>query len=212
MSKKSKTNEINDIIDSSYTEADYSSGNAYYDEVDSHRRRNTQNSGFGFGSGSSGGNPFSKISVTPTPTPASAHGQTSHTSTPNMFMKYTGNNTNNAENGDKSVATPNHTEIKNIEDEFPSLGSSVNKKLIAPKTSAPMNFKKIVETKKPVEVMPQVVQTKPKHDDYYNRFKIYEEVKYYSEKTARSKIYSGAYSDDDDGNNDYYDDDDDDDE
>ena len=204
MSKKSKTSEINDIIDSSYTEPDYSSGNAYYDEVDEHRRRNTQNSGFG-----GGGNTFSKISITRTPAPAPA--SASHTNTSNMFMKYTGacTGTNtNAESGDKSAVTPK--EIKNTEDEFPSLGGS--KKSIAPKMSAPMNFKKIVETKKPVEVTPQVIHTKPKHDDYYNRFKVYEEVKYYSEKTARSKIYSGAYSDDDDGNNgsnDYYDDDDD---
>ena len=63
-----------------------------------------------------------------------------------------------------------------------------------------MNFKKIVETKKPVEVQQQVVQQKSrqKNDDYYDRFKVYEEVKYYSEKSARSKIYRSGYSDDED--------------
>ena len=59
MSKKDKTSEINDIIDSSYTEADYSYNNEYYDEVDSHRRRNASHAGGGISSGS---NPFSKIS------------------------------------------------------------------------------------------------------------------------------------------------------
>ena len=63
-----------------------------------------------------------------------------------------------------------------------------------------MNFKKIVETKKPVEVQQQAVQQKSrqKHDDYYDRLKVYEEVKYYSEKSARSKIYRSGYSDDED--------------
>ena len=196
MSKKSKTSEINDIIESSYTEPDYSCGSKYYDELDSHLSINTHNNGFG-----SSGSPFSKISITSASAPAPA----SHTNTSNIFMKYANTNTNaNAENGAKSAATPNSKEVKNIEDEFPSLGGS--KKPNTQAISAPtMNFKKIVETKKPVEVTPQVVHTKPKHDDYYNRFKVYEEVKYYSEKTARSKIHSIAYSDEDDGN---YDDDD----
>jgi len=197
MSKKSKTSEINDIIESSYTEPDYSCGNEYYDEVDRHRYRNTHNNGFG---GNGSGSPFSKISITSASAPAPA----SHTNTSNIFMKYANTNAN-AENGAKSAATPNSKEVKNIEDEFPSLGGS--KKPNTQAISAPtMNFKQIVETKKQVEVTPQVVHTKPKHDDYYNRFKVYEEVKYYSEKTARSKIHSIAYSDEDDGN---YDDDDD---
>jgi hypothetical protein len=221
MSKKSKTSEINDIIDSSYTEADYSSGSKYYDEVDSHRSINTHNNGFGGNGGGGGGNPFSKISITrasaPAPAPAAESGpapilaytppsHTTITNSSNMFMKYTGN-TNTT--GDKSAATtPNHIEIKNTEEEFPSLGGC--KKIIAPKTPAPMNFKKIVETKNPVEVQQQAVRPslKPKHDEYYDRFKVYEEVKYYSEKTAKSKIYSNRYSDDEDMDDmDDYDDD-----
>ena len=220
MSKKSKTSEINDIIDSSYTEADYNSGSKYYDEVDSHQSINTHNKGFG-GNGGGGGNPFSKISITrasapaPAPAPESVPAPTlaytppSHTTitnSSNMFMKYTGN-TNTT--GDKSAATtPNHIEIKNTEEEFPSLGGC--KKPIAPKTPAPMNFKKIVETKNPVEVQQQAVRPslKPKHDEYYDHFKVYEEVKYYSEKTAKSKIYSNRYSDDEDMDDmDDYDDD-----
>ena len=203
MSKKDKTSEINDIIDSSYTEADYSCGSEYYDEVDSHRRRNTYNSSFG----NNGSNPFSKISsIRPPVTSTNAltsQTNTSNTSnTSNIFMKYT-SNTNNA--SDKSAATPSYVEIKNTEDEFPSLGGGGGsgigiKKPVAPKIQAPMNFKKIVETKKPVEVQQQVVQQKSrqKHDDYYDRFRVYEEVKYYSEKTARSKIYRSGYSDDED--------------
>ena len=211
MSKKDKTSEINDIIDSSYTEADYSYNNEYYDEVDSHRRRNASHAG---GGGiSSGSNPFSKISsvrASPasvsTPTP---HANTSNASNgTNIFMKYTGNAGNNNTNttGDKSTATPK--EIKNTEDDFPSLGGCKKPTILA--TPAPMNFKKIVETKKPVEVQQQVVQQKsrPKHDDYYNGFKVYEQVKYYSEKNAKSKIYSKTYSDDDEEDDDEYDDDD----
>ena len=187
MSKKSKTSEINDIIDSSYVEANYSYSNEYYDEVDSHRPRNTcHNTG-------NGGNPFSKISsIRAPPSPISATPvTTSHANTSNIFMKYTGN-TNTA--GDNPVATPK--EIKNTEDEFPSLGGGGRKKTNVLATPPLMNFKKIVETKKPIEVQQQVVQSK--RDDYYNRFKVYEEVKYYSEKTARSKIYRSGYSDDED--------------
>ena len=192
MSKKDKTSEINDIIDSSYTEADYSCGSEYYDEVDSHRRRNTYNNSFG----NNGSNPFSKISSIRPPV-TSTNALTSQTNTSNIFMKYT-SNTNNA--SDKSATTPSYVEIKNTEDEFPSLGGS--KKPNAQSISAPMNFKKIVETKKPLEVTPQIVHIKPKHADYYDRFKIYEDVKYHSEKTARSKIYSSVYSDEDDGDGD----------
>ena len=213
MSKKDKTSEINDIIDSSYTEADYSYNNEYYDEVDSHRRRNASHAGSAGGGASSGSNPFSKISsvrASPasvsTPTP---HANTSNASNgTNIFMKYTGNAGNNNTNttGDKSTATPK--EIKNTEDDFPSLGGCKKPTILA--TPAPMNFKKIVETKKPVEVQQQVVQQKsrPKHDDYYNGFKVYEQVKYYSEKNAKSKIYSKTYSDDDEEDDDEYDDDD----
>lgn len=209
MSKKDKTSEINDIIDSSYTEADYSYNNEYYDEVDSHRRRNASHAGGG--GASSGGNPFSKISsVRASPASASIpapHANTSNAT--NIFMKYTGNAGNNNTNttGDKSTATPK--EIKNTEEDFPSLGGCKKPTILA--TPAPMNFKKIVETKKPVEVQQQVVQQKsrPKHDDYYNGFKVYEQVKYYSEKNAKSKIYSKTYSDDDEEDDDEYDDDDD---
>lgn len=213
MSKKTKTSEFNDIINSSYTKPDYSCGNEYYDEIDDHRRRTTHNGGGGGGVGGGGGgggssgNPFSKISIAYAP--ASAPAPTSHTNTSNIFLKYTNANANtntNAENGAKSAATPNSKEVKNIEDEFPSLGGS--KKPSAQSISAPMNFKKIVETKKTLEVTPQVVHIKPKHTDYYDRFKIYEDVKYHSEKTARSKIYSSAYSDEDNGNGDDDDDDD----
>ena len=207
MSKKTKTSEFNDIINSSYTNPDDSCGNEYYDEIDDHRRRTTHNGGGGGGGGGSSGNPFSKISIAYAP--ASAPAPTSHTNTSNIFLKYTNANANanaNAENGAKSAATPNYKEVKNIEDEFPSLGGS--KKPSTQSISAPMNFKKIVETKKTLEVTPQIVHIKPKHTDYYDRFKIYEDVKYHSEKTARSKIYSSAYSDEDNGNGDDDDDDD----
>jgi|Laugresu1bdmlbsd_1035121.scaffolds.fasta_scaffold00283_11 hypothetical protein len=202
MSKKNKTSEINDIIDSSYTEADYSYNNEYYDEVDSHRRRNASHGG--------GGNPFSKISSVRA-SQASVSTPTLHTNSSNasnIFMKYTGNAGNNNTNttGDKSTTTPK--EIKNTEDDFPSLGGCKKPTTLA--TPAPMNFKKIVETKKSVEVQQQVVQQKsrPKHDDYYNGFKVYEQVKYYSEKNAKSKIYSKIYSDDEEDDDEYDDDND----
>jgi hypothetical protein len=133
-------------------------------------------------------------------------------------MKYTGGSKINTENVDKSVGIPKSTEIKNTEDEFPSLGGS--KKPLS-SASAPaatpvvMNFKKIVETKKPVEfVEPQVAQIKTKPKSNANYYKSYEELKYYSEKIAKSRIHRSAYSDDedddddmdDDMDNNYYDD------
>jgi len=193
---KSKTTEMNDIIDSSYTEPDYSYGNGYYDEVNDYRRKTA------ITNEPATTNSFSKITTTRAPVTSSASASAPNTNTStNIFMKYSGEK-NNTENGEKSATTPNSKEIKNIEDEFPSLGGIQNKKHVPSAhiyVHAPMNFKKIVETKKVIEVQPQVVQTKPKHDDYNNRFKVYEEVKYYSEKNARSKIYSTTYSDDEDG-------------
>jgi len=208
---KSKTTEMNDIIDSSYTEPDYSHGNGYYDEVNDYRRKNTNTNE------SATINLFTKITTTRVPITLSASAPNPNPNTSNIFMKYSGDK-NNTENGEKSSATTTASatttttttasatttanKIKNIEDEFPSLGGNQNKKYVSSahvNVNAPMNFKKIVETKKTIEVQPQVVQPKPKHDDYYNRFKVYEEVKYYSEKNARSKIYNTIYSDDEDG-------------
>ena len=197
MSKKSKTIEMNDIIESSYTEPDYSYDNNFNDHIDNRQHRNTNHSS----GGNSICNPFSKTSTMHPnpPVPALASTPPSQINTSNIFMKYTGGVKTNIENGEKSVAITTIPEIKNTEDEFPSLGGS--KKLIV-LPHVPMNFKKIVETKKPVELQPQVVQAKPNtksnSDDYYNRFNVYEQVKYYSEKTARSKIYSNRYSDDED--------------
>lgn len=209
MSKKSKTTEINDIIDSSYAEPDYD------DEIDNHRYKNTsrgyyESSETGVGNGSI--NPFLKNSKTricsfsTTPMPSTnvsisslASHATASASSANIFMKYTSPKTN-TESGDMLMATTPQQpkEIKNTEEEFPSLGGC---KKSTPLTPASMNFKKVVETKRMVEVQPQVVQTKPNCEDYSThsrRLKAYEEVKYYSERTARSKIYSGVYSDDDD--------------
>ena len=200
---KSKTTEMNDIIDSSYTEPDYSHGNGYYDEVNDYRRKNTNTNE------SATINLFTKITTTRVPITLSASAPNPNPNTSNIFMKYSSDK-NNTENGEKSSATTTTTttttatpnKIKNIEDEFPSLGGNQNKKYVSSahvNVNAPMNFKKIVETRKTIEVQPQVVQPKPKHDDYNNRFKVYEEVKYYSEKNARSKIYNTIYSDDEDG-------------
>lgn len=219
MSKKSKTSEINDIIDSSYAEADYSN-DSYDDIYHSRRYRNTYNADANINI-----NPFSKITTIRQPAPASspayasAATSTNHANTSNIFMKYTGGSNQNSENGDKSAGTPNSMQIKNTEEEFPSLGGS--KKPVA-QASIPvpvplpvaMNFKKIVETKKPVEIVqPQIAQAKSKPNTNRNHYRAYEEVKYYSEKTAMSKIRRGKYSDDedeiddDDDDNNYYDDD-----
>ena len=241
MSKKSKTSEINDIIDSSYAEPDYSYANDHHESVDSRQYRNTttntntnintQRSSYdnGNGNGSNTGiNPFLKPSNTYPSAPVSAPANASHanTNTSNIFMKYTGGsktntNTNtNTENVDKSVATPRQTEIKNTEDEFPSLGGSKRFVASVPTlTPAPaaMNFKKIVETKKPVEIVvqPQLAQAKTNSRSNASQYKSYEELKYYSEKSAKSRIYGGGYSDDDMDdemedemdNNNYYNDD-----
>ena len=71
-----------------------------------------------------------------------------------------------------------------------------------------MNFKKVVETRKPMEVVQPPLKTKPKSNA--NHYTSYEELKYYSNKTAISRIHRGAYSDDDmddDMDDSYYDDD-----
>ena len=199
MSKKSKTSEINDIIDSSYAEPDYD------EEIDNHRYRNTYRSSYDIGSDNI--NPFSKISTTRSLAPANTSQVNTNTSnnsnTSNIFMKYTSPKTN-TEIGNKNAITSTATEIKNTEEEFPSLGGVKKTTIQRP---ASMNFKKIVETKQVAEVQPQLVQKKPKCDDYStrnHRLKVYEEVKYYSERTARSKIHRSGYSDNDDDDDDEY--------
>ena len=88
MSKKSKTSEINDIIDSSYTEPDYSHGNGYYDEVNDYRRKNTNTNE------SATINLFTKITTTRVPITLSASAPNPNPNTSNIFMKYSGDKNN----------------------------------------------------------------------------------------------------------------------
>ena len=210
MSKR-KTNDLHDIIDTAFVAADYSHGNGYYDEINDYKSKNTHtNANTRPYTGS-----FSKISTNPL----------ANENNSNIFLKYSSDkNTGLKQDSIKNIESIENSkrEIKITEDEFPSLGCGNQSKKTNTNTSTntntntstnpPMNFKKIVETKKPVEIQQQQQQQhqqqqQQKHDDYFNRFKIYEEVKYYSEKNARNKIYNEIDSDNDYDQDDYADND-----
>ena len=194
MSRKGKSHEINDIIDTAFTETDYSHGNGFYDEIrDYNRPRNT------------GG--FRSLTQTQTQTQTQT---TSDTKTEkNMFLKYSQNDTS-VKNND----TQNEKQIVVDDDNFPSLGGAKPK---TPASTAPakqpvsLNFKKIVTT--PLAIPTESananansnsnVNTKEQsssRNSYHNKskgFLMYHHIKDNSEKIARYRMENDYSSEDD---------------
>ena len=129
MSRRGKTSEISDIIESSYTETDYSHGNGYYDEINDYKSKNTHtNANTRPYTGS-----FSKISTNPL----------ANENNSNIFLKYSSDkNTGLKQDSIKNIESIENSkrEIKITEDEFPSLGCGNQSKKTNTSTNPPMNF------------------------------------------------------------------------
>ena len=188
MSRKGKSHEINDIIDTAFTETDYSHGNGFYDEIrDYNRPRNT--GGF--------------RSLTQTPTTADTK------SDKNMFLKYSQNDTV-VKNND----TPTDKQMMVDDANFPSLGGA-KPKAAATTATAPakqpvcLNFKKIITT--PLAIPTEnanananananTKEQSSSRNSYHNKsnsFLMYHHIKDNSEKIARYRMENDYSSDDD---------------
>ena len=181
MSRKGKSHDINDILDTAFTETDYSHGNGYYDEIrDYQRPRNT--------------NVFRNLSQTQKPAPTTT---VDTKSDKNMFLKYSQNDTT-VKNND----TPIDKQIVVDDDNFPSLGGA------KPKTSTSvqqsnkcLNFKKVVTTC--ITIPTEDTNTKEpcaSWNTHYNkstRYMMYHNIKDTSEKIARYRMENEYSSDDD---------------
>jgi hypothetical protein len=185
MSRKSKSHEINDIIDTAYTETDYSLGNGFYDEIRDYKRpRNTD--------------VYNCLSQ-PRPHP---HPPADTKLEKNMFLKYSQNNT--------SVKNNNTLVEKNVvvdDDNFPSLGGfKSNSSAENPvNQQASLNFKKVVTTSLAIPTENANVNSNTKdqsssqnsYHNKYNSFIMYHHIKDNSEKIARYRMENDYSSDDD---------------
>jgi hypothetical protein len=189
MSRKGKSHEINDILDTAFTETDYSHGNGYYDEIrDYQRPRNT--------------NVFRNLSQTQKVAPTTTADTKSDK---NMFLKYSQNDTT-VKNND----TPIDKQIVVDDDNFPSLGGAKPKTFTSVQQSNKcLNFKKVVTTctTMPTDVTNTNTNTNINTKEsgsslntHYNkstRYMMYHNIKDNSEKIARYRMENEYSSDDD---------------
>jgi hypothetical protein len=177
MSKK--MNEMNDIIETAYTVADYSHGGGYYDksyEPDNNKR-----------------NAYSSI-------PYHRDHINTNTNNNNIFLKY---NQTSKTNMDSVSNTTDNVDINKIvlnDDNFPSLGGknehNINK---SNKVENKLDFKKMVE-KKPIIAIThpilsdQISSTNNRFKN--NQYSLYNEIKERSEKIAQNKMIDEISSDD----------------
>ena len=175
MSRKGKSHEINDIIDTAFTETDYSHGNGFYDEIrDYNRPRNT------------GG--FRSLTQTPADTKPDK----------NMFLKYSQNDT-----VIKNNDTPTEKQVVVDDANFPSLGGAKPKTSTSVQQSNKcLNFKKVVTTPIVAPTENTNINTKEQssRNSYYNKsnsYLIYNRIKDNSEKIARYRMENDYSSDDD---------------
>lgn len=180
MSNKKKIHELNDIIDTAYTAADYSHGNGYYDKAGEHNNVKVNKS-------FTQSNSHSKI--------GSTNNDTFRNDNNNIFMKNSQNNVNNT-NSDKNESQ----KIELNDDNFPSLGN----KTIQPVkicnsniTNSKLDFKKIVEKRPEVVSKPEPKITHTQNSRFkYNQHSLCNEIKVNSEKIAHLKIMNDVSSDD----------------
>lgn len=182
-------NEINDIIETAYTVADYSHGGGYYDkasEYDNSNKRNTYSS-----------IPYHRDNN-------NNSNNNSNNNNNNIFLKYNQTGKNNT---DSTATTTDNVDINKIvlnDDNFPPLGGKqeidINK---SSKVYNKLDFKKMVEKKSIAPVNQPTTHTHPcpQISSTNNRFKnnqysLYNEIKERSEKIAQNKMIDEISSDD----------------
>ena len=166
-------NEINDMIETAYTVADYSHGGGYYDKA------------------SENGNKKNTYSSIPYHREHNSNGN-------NIFLKnsQTSNNTGTGTNINECC---DEKKLVLNDDNFPSLGckpDSINK---SSKIENKLDFKKMVE-KKPIVVTkpsaPPLQNSATNNRFKSNQFSLYNEIKERSEKIAQTKMIDEISSDD----------------
>ena len=184
MSKKS--NDINDIIESAYTVADYSHGGGYYDKSSEHDNNNKINTYSSI--------PYHRDHI-------NTNTNTNTNNNNNIFLKY---NQNGKNNSDSITNTTDNIDVKKLvlnDDNFPSLGGkhepNINK---SNKVENKLDFKKMVEKKPIIAITPPILNHQISSTN--NRFKnnqysLYNEIKERSEKIAQNKMIDDISSDDD---------------
>ena len=190
MSKK--MNEINDIIDSAYTVADYSHGGGYYDKASEHGNRRNIYSSIPYhrehngnsNSNSNGNNIFLKNS------------QTVNTNGNTNCNTNTNGNTNTGTNSNESCDAK---KLALNDDNFPSLGCKPNSINKYDKIENKLDFKKMVEKKTIVPTKPSApsLENSATNNRFKsNKFSLYNEIKERSEKIAKNKMIDEISSDD----------------
>jgi len=174
-------NEINDMIETAYTVADYSHGGGYYDKAsEPGNRRNTYSS-----------IPYHR-----------EQNSNSNSNSNNIFLKnsQTGNNTNtNTNAGTNSNESCDAKKLVLNDDNFPSLGRKPDTQNKSDKIGNKLDFKKMVEKKtivltKPTAPPLQISATNNRFKS--NKFSLYNEIKERSEKIAQNKMIDEISSDD----------------
>ena len=177
-------NEINDIIETAYTVADYSHGGGYYDKASEHdnNKRNTYSSipyhrDHNYGNGSNGGNGN------------------------NIFLKYAQNGNSTNTNSTNTNESCDAKKLALNDDNFPSLGCKTDtpNKSNNTKIENKLDFKKMVE-KKPIVVTkpsaPPLQKMTTNNRFKNNQYSLYNEIKERSEKIAQNKMIDEISSDD----------------
>lgn len=178
-------NEMNDIIETAYTVADYSHGGGYYEKASEYDNSNKRNT-------------YSSI----------PYHHDNNNNNNNIFLKYNQTGKNNT---DSTATTTDNVDINKIvlnDDNFPPLGGKqefdINK---SSKVYNKLDFKKMVEKKSIVPVNQPTTHTHththpcPQISSTNNRFKnnqysLYNEIKERSEKIAQNKMIDEISSDD----------------
>jgi hypothetical protein len=186
MSNKKKIHDLNDIIDTAYTAADYSHGNGYYDKAGEHNNIKANRS-------FTQSNAQSRF--------GSTNNDTFRNDSSNIFMKNSQSNVNNT-SSDKSESQ----KIELNYDNFPSLGSktiqpvkisNTNPNTNTNITNSKLDFKKIVEKRPEVVSKPEPKINHMQSNRFkYNQHSLYNEIKVNSEKIAQLKIMNDVSSDD----------------
>lgn len=173
-------NEINDMIETAYTVADYSHGGGYYDKASEHgNRRNTYSS-----------IPYHR-----------EHNSNSNSNNNNIFLKnsHTGNNNTNTNASANSNESCDAKKLALNDDNFPSLGCKPDTQNKSDKIENKLDFKKMVEKKTIVLTKPSAppLQNSATNNRFKsNKFSLYNEIKERSEKIAQNKMIDEISSDD----------------
>ena len=169
-------NEINDMIETAYTVADYSHGGGYYDKASEFGNKK---------------NTYSSI-----PYHREHNGNTNGNNNNNIFLK---NSQTCTSTGTIINESCDDKKLVLNDDNFPSLGCKPDSTNKSSKIENKLDFKKMVE-KKPIvitkPIAPPLQNSATNNRFKSNQFSLYNEIKERSEKIAQNKMIDEISSDD----------------